>query len=144
MCRADSHEPGGEGVPEVDGGASIGKTRDEPARYCRAAHRAETDPARGQQADDWMRTRLGLLRGQLAAIAVVHTVGDYIGFHPHLHILAADGLIDAANRFHLTPDETIAPLAEIFRRRIATETGSVSRNALSPGRRAGNPAPRSG
>jgi hypothetical protein len=30
--------------------------------------------------------------GRLAAVAAVHTFGDYLFFHPHLHVLAADGL----------------------------------------------------
>ena len=54
---------------------------------------------------DWMRTRLDLPDGQIAAIAAVQTFGDYLGFHPHIHILAATGLIDKENHFHLLPVE---------------------------------------
>jgi hypothetical protein len=67
---------------------------------------------------EWMQVRLDLPHGQLSAIAAVHTFGDYIGFHPHLHVLAACGLIDAENRFHLMPDESIESLAELFRHRF--------------------------
>ena len=67
---------------------------------------------------DWMRLRLDLPHGQLAAIAAVQTFGDYLVFHPHLHVLAATGLIDSKNRFHLMPVESIEPLAELFRHRF--------------------------
>ena len=47
---------------------------------------------------------------------MVHTFGDYLGFHPHMHILAANGLIDAQNRFHpLDENQSMASLREIFR-----------------------------
>jgi uncharacterized Zn finger protein (UPF0148 family) len=41
---------------------------------------------------DAFRTRLNLPDGKLGAIAAVHTFGDYLIFHPHLHVLAAVGL----------------------------------------------------
>ena len=63
-----------------------------------------------------MQTTLNLPHGKIAAIAVVHTFGDYLGFHPHLHILAANGLIDAQNRFHrLDENQSMAYLKEVFR-----------------------------
>jgi hypothetical protein len=37
---------------------------------------------------DAFRTRLNLPDGKLGAIAAVHTFGDYLIFHPHLHVLA--------------------------------------------------------
>ncbi len=39
------------------------------------------------------RTRLNLPQGKLAAIAGVHTFGDYLIFHPHLHALRDAKLI---------------------------------------------------
>jgi len=48
----------------------------------------------------------------------VQTFGDYLGFHPHIHILAATGLIDKNNRFHLLPIESIEGLTELFRHRF--------------------------
>ena len=67
---------------------------------------------------DWMRIRLDLPDGQLAAVAAVQTFGDYLVFHPHLHVLAATGLVDRENRFHLMPVESIKPLSELFRHRF--------------------------
>ena len=67
---------------------------------------------------DWFRTRLDLPDGQLAAIAAVQTFGDYLVFHPHLHVLAATGLYDREGRFHEFPVESLEPLAELFRHRF--------------------------
>ncbi|MBL9155007.1 MAG: transposase [Verrucomicrobiales bacterium] len=67
---------------------------------------------------DWMRARLDLPEGRLAAVASVQTFGDYLNFHPHLHVLTACGLVDRAGRFHLLPVESIEPLAELFRHRF--------------------------
>jgi hypothetical protein len=64
------------------------------------------------------RTRLNLPEGKLAAIAGVHTFGDYLIFHPHLHILAADGLFDSQGRFHCMRAEDLAPAIELFRHRF--------------------------
>ncbi len=70
---------------------------------------------------DWMRARLDLPEGKLAAVAAVQTFGDYLNFHPHLHVLAATGLVDGEGRFHPMPVESIEPLSEVFRHRfIAT------------------------
>ena len=65
-----------------------------------------------------VRTRLGLAEGRIAAAAAVHTFGDYLVFHPHLHLFAADGLFDEEGRFHSMPDESLAPVTELFRHRF--------------------------
>ncbi|MCB1134148.1 MAG: transposase, partial [Verrucomicrobiae bacterium] len=44
--------------------------------------------------------------------------GDYLVFHPHLHVLAATGLYDREGIFHELPVEGIEPLAELFRHRF--------------------------
>jgi hypothetical protein len=67
---------------------------------------------------DHFRSRLNLPIGRLAAAAALHTFGDYLVFHPHLHILAADGLFDEEGRFHCMPAEDLAPLTELFRTRF--------------------------
>jgi len=66
-----------------------------------------------------MRARLELPEGQLAAAAAAaQTFGDYLNFHPHLHVLAASGLVDSDGRFHVLPVDSIEPLAELFRHRF--------------------------
>jgi hypothetical protein len=67
---------------------------------------------------DAFRTRLGLPRGRIGAIAGVHTFGDYLIYHPHLHVLAADGIFTPDGRFHCMPAEDLAPAIELFRHRF--------------------------
>jgi hypothetical protein len=67
---------------------------------------------------DAFRIRLKLPDGKLGAIAAVHTFGDYLIFHPHLHVLAADGLFAPDGRFHCMPVEDLAPAIELFRQRF--------------------------
>ena len=64
------------------------------------------------------RARLNLPDGRLAAVTAVHTFGDYLFFHPHLHVLAADGLFDSEGRFHCMPADSRAPMIELFRNRF--------------------------
>ncbi len=66
----------------------------------------------------WFRERTGQPSGQIAAIAGLHTFGDYLVFHPHLHILAANGVFDQTGAFHLAPSGGAADLAELFRHAI--------------------------
>jgi len=90
---------------------------------------------------DWMRLQLDLPDGKLAAIAGVQTFGDYLVFHPHIHILSASGLFDQTGCFHLLPApsaHSLEALTELFRHRfIATLvsnkllTGKKSRDLLS-------------
>ena len=67
---------------------------------------------------DAFRARHDLPDGRIAAVAAVHSFGDYLIFHPHLHVLAADGLFDKAGRFHCMPAESAAPVADLFRHRF--------------------------
>jgi len=67
---------------------------------------------------DAFRARLALPEGRIAAAAAVHTFGDYLVFHPHLHLFAADGLFDEEGLFHTMPDESLAPITELFRHRF--------------------------
>jgi hypothetical protein len=64
---------------------------------------------------DFFRTQLCLPDGKLGAIAALHTFGDYLIFHPHLHVLAADGLFAPDGSFHCLPSEDLAPAIELFR-----------------------------
>jgi len=40
---------------------------------------------------DVIRSRLGTQKGQPGVIIAIQTFGDYLNFHPHLHILITDG-----------------------------------------------------
>ena len=83
---------------------------------------------------DAFRIRLKLPDGKLGAIAAVHTFGDYLIFHPHLHVLAADGLFAPDNRFHCMPVEDLALTIELFRHRFLhalRESKLISRKKLA-------------
>ena len=80
------------------------------------------------------RLQLGLAEGKLGAVAAVHTFGDYLVFHPHLHVLVADGLFAPDGRFHCLPHGAIGPMTELFRHRflaILREKKLISPNKLS-------------
>ena len=50
----------------------------------------------------------------------IHTFGEYMDFHPHLHALVADGLFVREGLFHVLPDVSLRPLEELFRARVIT------------------------
>jgi hypothetical protein len=78
---------------------------------CRIAHRCLAE---------FQRTTLGLPEGTTGVVMAVHTFGEYLDFHPHLHALAADGLFVDSGFFHVMPDVSLAPLEELFRARVIT------------------------
>jgi len=47
-----------------------------------------------------------------------HGWDDYLIYHPHLHVLAADGLFTPDGRFHCMPAEDFASTIELFRHRF--------------------------
>jgi hypothetical protein len=56
--------------------------------------------------------------GIVGAVMTIHTFGEYLDFHPHLHALVADGLFTASGMFHVMPDAPLKPLEELFRLRV--------------------------
>ncbi|NCD26806.1 MAG: hypothetical protein EOL86_14620 [Deltaproteobacteria bacterium] len=67
---------------------------------------------------DYLRVALDLPEGILGAVMTIHTFGEYLDFHPHLHALVADGLFTSAGMFHVMPDVSLKPLEELFRARV--------------------------
>ncbi len=63
----------------------------------------------------WMLERAGQPSGEVAAVAALHTFGDYLVFHPHVHVLAASGVFDENGVFHLAAPGGKSELAELFR-----------------------------
>ncbi len=57
-----------------------------------------------------------LLFGQGA----IHSYGEYLDWHPHLHALVADGLFVRSGLFYVLPKVSLKPLEELFRARIIT------------------------
>ena len=79
-----------------------------------------------------MRTTLGLPDGIAGIVMVIHTFGEYLDFHPHLHALAADGLFTRSGVFHVLPQVSLQPLEELFRARVITFL--VEKGLLPPAR----------
>ena len=66
----------------------------------------------------YFRESLNLPDGEVGLIMVIQTFGDYLNFHPHIHVLAADGLFRKSGLFHVMPNRDIKPLEEIFRDQV--------------------------
>lgn len=67
---------------------------------------------------DVFRVQLRLPEGTIGAVAAIHTFGDYLIFHPHLHVLVSDGLFAPDGTFRCLPEGSIGPLDEVFRHRF--------------------------
>ena len=81
---------------------------------------------------DFLRTALDLPAGLPAFVMTIPTFGEYLDFHPHLHILAADGLFDRDGQFHPLPPFPTRPLEELFQARILAFL--VAQQLLPPAR----------
>ena len=68
-----------------------------------------------------LRTALGLPRGRPAFFLTLHTFGEYLDFHPHIHALMADGLLDSEGQWHPAPEIPHGILESVFRDRIFAE-----------------------
>ena len=73
---------------------------------CRVAHECLIE---------FLRTSLGLPEGVPGIVMAIHTFGEYLDFHPHLHALVADGLFARSGVFHVMPETGLKPLEELFR-----------------------------
>ena len=88
---------------------------------------------------EYLRTALDCPDGVPGVIMTLHTFGEYLDFHPHLHALVADGLFvrptgdtGGSRRtegqtlnpqlstldFHPAPDAPVKPLEELFRAKV--------------------------
>ena len=57
--------------------------------------------------------------GVPAIVMAIHTFGEYLDFHPHLHALVSDGLFDREGRFELPPISWTPKLARMLARRVS-------------------------
>jgi hypothetical protein len=64
------------------------------------------------------RSALCKFKAHPAIILTLHTFGEYLDFHPHIHALVADGLFTRDGQFHPLPELPIKPLEEIFRAHV--------------------------
>ena len=69
---------------------------------------------------EFLRTTLDLPDGLPGLVMTIHSFGDYLDFHPHLHALVADGLFMRSGLFYVMPEVSLKPLEELFRARVIT------------------------
>jgi hypothetical protein len=56
-----------------------------------------------------LRTSVGLPEGVPDIVMAIHTVAEYLDFHPHLHALVADGPFARSGVFHVMPESVSSP-----------------------------------
>ena len=52
------------------------------------------------------------------AVIAIHTFGDFLGWHPHLHILCTDGCFYGNGMFRVAPLFEVKHLEEVFRYKV--------------------------
>jgi len=78
---------------------------------CRIAHECVRDV---------MRISLDQPEGMPGIVMAIHTFGEYLDFHPHLHLLMADGLFLRDERFLVLPENGMNAVEELFRAKLIT------------------------
>jgi hypothetical protein len=66
----------------------------------------------------WLRQRTGQPEGQPGLVVAVQTFGDFLFWHPHVHVLAAAGVFAPNGDFHLSPSGGWQELAELWRHTV--------------------------
>jgi hypothetical protein len=67
----------------------------------------------------FFRKHIGLKKGVPGAALMIHTFGNYPdAFHPHIHLIATDGLFRDNGTFYVMRNIDIKPLEEIFKANI--------------------------
>lgn len=78
----------------------------------------------------WMQVALNQTDASPGVLLTLHTFGDYLNFHPHIHAIATDGLFDRTGVFTPLPDAKLRALRDLFRAKIFRLL--VWRKLLSP------------
>ena len=52
------------------------------------------------------------------AVIAIHTFGDFLGWHPHLHVLCTDGCFYGNGMFRVSPLFDVKQMEEIFRHKV--------------------------
>jgi len=66
----------------------------------------------------WLRHRTGQPDGQPGLVVAVRSFGDFLFWHPHVHVLAAAGVFNPNGDFHLAPPGGWQELAELWRHTV--------------------------
>jgi hypothetical protein len=78
-------------------------------KLCRVAARVITKSFRA------LTDRSDLTPGM---VVCVHTYGNFVNFHPHLHVLATDGGFTAHGLFHVLPKVSLSHMEQLFRHQV--------------------------
>jgi len=73
----------------------------------------------------WLRQRTGQPAGQPGLVVAVQTFGDFLFWHPHVHVLAAAGVFAPNGDFHLAPAGGWQDLAELWRHTVLRRLGDA-------------------
>lgn len=68
------------------------------------------------------------------AVVAIQTFGDFLGFHPHLHILVSDGCFYKNSMFSVSPAVDIKALEQIFRHKVLKmllAKGKITKDMIS-------------
>jgi hypothetical protein len=76
------------------------------SKLCNCANRSLTT---------FFKTVLNTKTGKPGTVTAIQTFGDYGRWHPHLHLLVADGLFMPNGSFHVMPEIDLKPFQELFR-----------------------------
>ncbi|MGQ9669704.1 MAG: transposase [Desulfosoma sp.] len=74
-------------------------------------------------------------------VMAIHTFGEYLHFHPHLHVPVADGLFERSGLFYVLPDVSPKPLEELFRAHPVFEMARTHQESLGSRPAAGSEMP---
>jgi len=80
-----------------------------------------------------MRHATGMPDGKVGIVLGIHTFGDYLAYHPHIHCLATAGCFDAEGNFLLASRVSLKPFREAFRHGMLDAL--VERKWMSPRQR---------
>lgn len=66
----------------------------------------------------WLRERTGCPAGQPGLVMVVQTFGDFLLWHPHVHVLVTAGVFAKDDGFHLAPTGGWTELRKLWRHAV--------------------------
>ena len=65
-----------------------------------------------------LATSAGIPEGKAGIILGIHTFGDYLAYHPHIHCLSTAGSFNKEGHFFLAGSFNLNPFKEIFRHAV--------------------------
>jgi len=79
---------------------------------------------------EYFRSALDRADGAPGVVLTLHTFGDFLNFHPHIHAVVSDGLFDRNGAYHPVEEHRLRALREIFQAKIYRVL--VQQKLLSP------------